>query len=178
MDGMVRIDPDVWKLSHNCIKTPSEDNISNFIEKLPPVLSCLKPKSHSHYPKFSNSPIISYDVTKSFMPGDVLNVWLGKSVRRPIPSPGVHLIEIAPTLRVCLQHNQSPVMCFSDIQHCLTSKSYYRSETEYIDLWSKALLAKASNDGVKTKTLVLFKDASLVWPKLVQPDNCLDNSSR
>ena len=175
MDGMVRIDPDIWKLSHDCIKTPSEDNISKFINKLPPVLSCSKAKSRSHYSKFSDSPIISYDVTRSFGPGEVLNVWLGKSVRRPIASPGIHLIEIGPTVRVCLQHNQSPVMCFSDTQLRLTSKSHYRSETEYVDLWSKALLAEASNDGVQTKTLVLFKDAPLVWPKLVQPDTCLDN---
>ena len=175
MDGVVRIDPDVWKLSHDCIKTPSEDNISKFIDKLPPVLSRSKAKSRSHYSKFSNSPIISYDITRSFGPGEVLNVWLGKSVRRPIASPGIHLIEIAPTVRVCLQHNQSPVMCFSDIQLRLTSKSHYRSESEYIELWSKALLAEASNDGVKTKTLVLFKDAPLLWPKLVQPDTCLDN---
>ena len=175
MDGMVRIDPDVWKLSHDCIKTPSEDNISKFIDKLPPVLSHSKAKSCSHYSKFSNSPIIRYDVTRSFGPGEVLNVWLGKSVRRPIASPGIHLIEIAPTVRVCLQHNQSPVMCFSDAQLRLTSKSHYRSESEYVNLWSKALLAESSNDGVKTKTLVLFKDAPLVWPKLVQPDTCLDN---
>ena len=175
MDGMVRIDPDVWKLSHDCIKTPSEDNISKFIDKLPPILSHSKAKSCSHYSKFSNSPIISYDITRSFGPGEVLNVWLGKSVRRPIASPGIHLIEIAPTVRVCLQHNQSPVMCFSDIQLRLTSKSHYRSETEYVELWSKALLAEASNDGVQTKTLVLFKDAPLLWPKLVQPDTCLDN---
>ena len=165
MDGMVRIDPDIWKLSHDCIKTPSEDNISKFIMKLPPVLSHSKAKSNSHYSKFSNSPIISYDVTRSFGPGEVLNVWLGKSVRRPIASPGIHLIEIGPTVRVCVQHNQSPVMCFSDTQLRLTSKSHYRSETEY----------EASNDGVQTKTLVLFKDAPLVWPKLVQPDTCLDN---
>ena len=164
IDGMVRIDPDVWKLSHDCIKTPSEDNISKFIDK-----SC------SHYSKFSNSPIISYDVTRSFGPGEVLNVWLGKSVRRPTASPGIHLIEIGPTVRVCLQHNQSPVMCFSGIQLHLTSKPHYRSETEYVDLWSKALFAEACNDSVRTKTLVLFKDAPLVWPKLVQPDTCLDN---
>ena len=175
MNGMVRIDPDVWKLSHDCIKTPSEDNISKFIDKLPPVPSHSKAKSNSHYSKFSDSPIISYDITRSFRPGEVLNVWLGKSVKRPIASPGIHLIEIAPTVRVCLQHNQSPVMCFSDIQLQLTSKSHYRSESEYVDLWSKALLAEASNDGVKTKTLVLFKDAPLVWPKLVKPDTCLDN---
>ena len=175
MDGMVRIDPDVWKLSHDCIKTPSEDNISKFIDKLPPVLSRSKAKSRSHYSKFSNSPIISYDITRNFGPGEVLNVWLGKSVRRPIASPGIHLIEIAPTVRVCLQHNQSPVMCFSDTQLKLTSKSHYRSESEYVELWSKALLAESSNDGVKTKTLFLFKDAPLVWPKLVQPDTCLDN---
>ena len=175
IDGMVTIDPDVWKLSHNCIKTPSEDNISKFIDKLPPILSHSKVKSNSHYSKFSNSPIISYDITRNFEPGEVLNVWLGKSVKRPIASPGIHLIEIAPTVRVCLQHNQSPVMCFSDTQLCLTSKSHYLSETEYVDLWSKAILAEASNDGVQTKTLVLFKDAPLVWPNLVKPDTCLDN---
>ena len=175
IDGMMRIDPDVWKLSHNCIKTPSKDNVSKFIDKLPPVPSHSKAKSNSHYSKFSNSPIISYDITRSFEPGEVLNVWLGKSVRRPIASPGIHLIEIAPTVRVCLQHNQSPVICFSDIQLRLTSKSHYRSESEYVELWSKALLAEASNDGVQTKTLVLFKDAPLLWPKLVQPDTCLDN---
>ena len=174
MNGMVEINPNVWKLSHDCIKTPSEENISNFIKKLPSSYHS-KAKSNSRYSKFfDKSPIISYIVTRSFRPGEVLNVWLGKSVRRPIASPSIHLIEIAPTVRVCVQHNQNPVMCFSGIELCLASKSQYRSESEYIELWSKALVAEAASDGVKTKTLVLLKDAKLVWPELIQSNTCID----
>ena len=175
VDGMVEINPNVWKLSHDCIKTPSKENISKFIKNLPSSSYHSKAKSNFPYYKFfDKSPIISYFVTRSFRPGEVLNVWLGKSVKRLIASPGIHLIEIAPTVRVCVQHNQSPVMCFSGIELYLASKSQYRSESEYVELWSKALLAEAASDGVKTNTLVLLKDAKLVWPELIQSDTCID----
>ena len=126
-------------------------------------------------PSFSQSPVICYDATRRFDLGETVNVWIGKNLTKPISSPSIQLLEVAPSVKICLQHIKCPVVCFSDTQLCLTSKSSYHSKHEYVELWSKALLAEASHDAVNTKCIVLYKDVMLNWPKLVKPDNCLDN---
>lgn len=126
-------------------------------------------------PDMVNSPVICLDISRNFDIGEALKVWIGRNIAKPIPSPGVHLIEVAPSAKVCLQHNKSPAMCFSDTKLQLTSRRSYRSIEEYIALWCKALLAEASYDAVNTDDLVVLTDVPLVWPALERPDNCLDN---
>ena len=177
-DGASKIDLNGWRLANDIVKNIcTNDNFDpDPLKKLMlTLLGNTKCTENVHMPSFRQSPVICYDTTRRLDFGETFNVWIGKSIRRPISSPGVHLLEVAPSVKVCLQHNQSPAMCFSDTQLRLTSKFHYHSEHEYVELWCKALLAEASHDGVNTRCLVLFKDVSLKWPELEKPDNCLDN---
>ena len=166
---------ETWELAHKFVKgSNNKETLKQFIDKLPdksPV-TCQSP-SDSVVSDFNDSPLIQYSVRMKFGLGSIVNAWIGKSIKRPIPSPSLHLIEVAPSVRICLQHTQSPALCFSDTQLQLVSRKFFRSEKEYVDLWTKALLAEASHEGVRSKKIILLKDAHLKWPTL-KPDTCLD----
>ena len=178
LDESLRMNLDKWSCCNEFVKTYSTDPSPLHLKLLTQLQSLLpehEPNTAIIPEAFCQTPVIRYNATRSLQNGEVLNVWMGKSMRNPVSSPDIHLIEVAPSVRVCLQHNKSPAMCFSDTRLRLTSKSSYLSENEYMSLWCKALLAEASHDAVKTKTLVLLKDVDLIWPVLIRPDNCLDN---
>lgn len=181
-EDTVKLDKDEWELCNTFVKRCSlmeQDNLHDYIEDLRPLFI------HQHsdpthddieeVPAILESPVVCLDVSRNFDIGETVNVWMGRNIAKPIPSPGVDLIEVAPSVKVCLRHNKSPAMCFSDTRLQLTSRHSYRSVEEYFDLWSKALLAEASYDAVNTNSIVLLTDVPLVWPSLERPDNCLDN---
>ena len=174
---LVEIPSDVWALAHKCIKAPSDENISHFASKLPPVASKTSQNiGNREQWKFAGSPVIIYDVKESISSGNVTNVWLGRSLGDPVPTPSVHLMEVAPTIQICMAHNQNPAMCFSDVQLKMASKKKYSSLEEYISLWTKVLLAEASHDGVQgVKTLLMIREAHLEYGALVQPETSIDN---
>ena len=168
---------ETWELAHKFVKVSNNlETLKQFIDILPdksPV-TC-QPPSDSVVSDFNDSPLIQYSVRMKFGLGSTVNAWIGKSIKRPIPSPSLHLIEVAPSVRICLYHTQSPAKCFSNTQLQLVSRKFFRSEKEYVDLWSKALLAEASHDGVRSKKIILLKDVHLKWPsKFDKPDTCLD----
>ena len=175
LNDIVSIEADKWKLIQESLKSLSDEQLLTVQKLIPECLSQKTTLKKSHYSLFSESPIVIYDVTRRFSPGEIVDVWLGKSLKQSLPSPGLQLIEIAPTVRVCIQHNQSPALCFSDIQLHKASQEQYHSISEYVELWSKVLVAEAANECVKTKELTLLHDATLQWPKLLPVNNCVDD---
>ena len=176
INNTFEVSSSVWNLAHQYLKSPSQENISSLIQNLPKLPL---PNSGSRQPlfsEFSNSPVVIYDITRYFQPGEVVNVWFGKSLKQPLPSPELQLMEIAPTFRVCVQHNQNPVLCFSDVQLPKASLEQYHSIDEYVQLWSKVLVAEAAYEGINTQVITMIKYAHLEWPKkLVSVDNCIDD---
>ena len=165
------VDLETWRLAQQFVKNQTRENLNKFMDKLnyqseqataPPLPD-----------QINESPLIQYTVKKEFGECSPVKVWISKSLRNPISSPGLSLIEVAPTVRVCLQHMQNPAMCFSNT-NLMSSRSQYKSVDEYVDLWSKALLAEACHDGVNTRKVIILKDASLNWPKLVRRDTSID----
>ena len=175
INNTFEVSSSVWELAHQYLKSPSQEYITSLMQKLP---NLPLPNSVSRQPlfsEFSNSPVVIYDITRSFQPGEVVNVWLGKSLKQPLPSPELQLMEIAPTFRVCVQHNQNPALCFSDVQLQKASLEQYHSIDEYVQLWSKVLVAEAAYEGINTQVITMIKNAHLEWPKkLVGVDNCID----
>ncbi|XP_019860621.1 PREDICTED: helicase with zinc finger domain 2-like [Amphimedon queenslandica] len=105
-----------------------------------------------------------------------MTVWLGKSLKECLPTPAIQLMEIAPTVRVCLQHNKNPSLCFSDVQLQKASRdTAYHSIEQYVELWSKVLIAESANESVKTKNLIFIRLAPLKWNKFTRVDNCVDD---
>ena len=122
----------------------------------------------------AQSPVIVCDIRKSFQTGSVANVRLGRSVRQPIMTPSLQMVEVAPDISICVEHNQHPAECFSDTNLCQASRAKYQSIEHYVHLWEKVLLAEAAHSSVSNSELVLVRDVALQWPQLVIPTNCTD----
>ena len=177
---LVKIDSETWKLAKKCIKNPNKVNVTSFMRQLQPLTpACISQPSNAPFQtqiSVHDSPVICYSVKKKFEVGDMVNVWMGKSLSEPFPSPSVQLMEVAPSVRVCLEHMQNPSSCFSQTDLRLSSKSFFRTRKEYVDLWSNALLAEGCHDAVKTDQILIISKAALDWPGFIRGHNYLDKT--
>ena len=163
---------ETWENAQRFIQDPSRENLRQFVDELP-IEPNWSPPPEDIASDFYNSPLIQFFIRKKFGVGSVVDAWIGKSINNPIPSPALHMIEVAPSVRICLQHTQNPVMCFLSTRLQVTSKESYKSKEEYVDLWSKALFAEATYDSVRIKKIVILKDVLLSLPVFVKVDACL-----
>ena len=172
---MHEIDFQLWKEMQDYVKTESSDSITSVMQKLPKLNSndetCTQPQS------LLDSPVVIFDVKRSFNPGEELTVKIGKSLRDLFPTPCLQLMEIAPGFQVCLQHNRHPSLSFSDSQLSQASKEDYDSMKHYFKLWSKVMVAEAASEGVRNshKNNVCFlKNVNLKWPQFNLVNNLVD----
>ena len=173
---VVSIPPEACQQIHDFIKNPIKANmltVSKYYEPMPCSTATNTPEGIAS--KIAQSPVVICDVQKSFKTGSVVKVWLGRSIRQPIMTPCLQLVEVAPEISICVEHNQHPAECFSDTNLCQATRAKYQSIEHYINLWEKVLLAEAAHGSVNSSELVLVRDVLLQWPKLVIPTNCTDN---
>ena len=173
---VVSIPPEACKKIHDFIKNPTKANmptVSKYYEPVPCSTCTKTPKEIAS--KIAPSPVIIYDIQKSFKTGSVVKVWLGRSIRQPIMTPCLQMVEVAPEISICVEHNQHPAECFSDTSLCHATRAKYPSKKHYVNLWEKVLLAEAAYGSVNGSELVMVRDVVLRWPKLVVPTNCTDN---
>ena len=133
--------------------------------------------AHSTVKRFKASPVLKYEVNCKLGSNSIVPVWLGQTLlREPILTPCLQLMEVAPELRICLQHNTHPAECFSDPHFGQASKAVYTSLDDYIFLWKKVFLAEVAEDSVLDhgKCLTILKDVPLQWPTLKIPENSTD----
>ena len=180
--NMVAIDPEKWQSVIQKV-----DNITND-EQLSAVISMallqkLDKSAHTFEPtavaRFRKSPIVRYKIRCKLGSNSIVSVWLGQNfLKEPILSSCLQLMEVAPELRICLQHNKHPAECFSDPLFSQASKSEYKSLEEYIFLWETVLLAEAAQESVlstSNKPLNILKDVPLQWPNLDVPITSTEN---
>ena len=173
---VVSLDSKEWQRALCVVEDPSEDNLKQLSNLLP------RPQERAHtrpdptiVEKFKKSPILKYEVEQKIGSNTVISLWLGRTLgllKEPILSPCLQLIQVAPELRICLQHNSHPAECFSDPGIVPASKGRYTSIEEYVSLWEKVFLAEVSHESVRNSPLIILKDVPLKWPKLTIPETC------
>ena len=119
------------------------------------------------------SPLWIYKINRPLQPCEVMQVQLCASsiqAQRESASltPRVQLLEVAPNLRVCIQHNSNPVECFIDKPTHNASKKEYVDIKAYFTEWEKVLLAEAAYNSLTNTELLLVRDVTLTWPKLAK----------
>ena len=168
------VDYELWHEVQDCVKSPSKEKIASLIERLPKLPT--EKVAPSQPQTLLDSLIVIFDVKRSFKLGEELTVKIGKSLSESLPTPCIQSMEIAPGFQVCLQHNRYPSSSFSDVQLQKATKQYYNSIEEYIDLWSKVLVAEGACNGVtSSRTIYLVKDIQLQWPELLKVNNLVDD---
>ena len=162
-----------WTKVSKFMREPSEDSATLLKE----LLVSHNPTEGSDGVKFPTNPSFwLYEVKQSFEAYKCFKISLAANFSDYILSPCIQLIEVAPMLNVCIQHNTNPASCFSTPVLSHASRIQYNDIDEYIDLWEKVLLADAAVQSVHGDSEVqLIQNVPLKWPTLRQPSTSLDN---
>jgi hypothetical protein len=168
----VAIPFDQWKKATDFVKNPTIENMKE-LEKVLPNLPSLSSEKTTQLDVKMSSPFIICHYQACFKPHDVIRVWMTRSMREPLITPAIQLVELNPLVRICVQHNAHPAECFSDQNLSKASRKCYSNITEYVHTWEKVLLAEAAEKSVKECRQAIIHDVTLVWPKLVVPSNCI-----
>ena len=175
-DKAITISPELWKVTHQYLKCQNEENFEKVKNLILQLQQCETSQSEPMLKKDQKSIALAYEIQRPFAANDIVTVWLGKSLKECLPVPAIQLIEIAPTVRVCLQHNKNASLCFSDIQLQNASLSTaYHSMEQYVQLWSKVFIAESVYDSVRAKNLIFIRHAPLKWNGFIRVDNCVDD---
>ena len=103
---------------------------------------------------------------------DPLHTWFGAAQDTALIYPKIQQIEIAPFLKICIQHNSEPEKCFANISLVNASKETYQDINEYMDLWGQVVIAENAVSSVRTKDILLLENVYLQWPEL---EHCCDS---
>lgn len=122
-----------------------------------------------------DSSLWLYDGQFSIEPYKMFKAWLGASYTRPLLTPTIQLLEVAPFLNICIQHNSMPASCFASPILSNACKVKYNSIEEYVSLWEDVVLAEASVQSIKEAEMKIIHDVKLEWPELIQPETSLDD---
>ena len=118
----------------------------------------------------ANHVIAFLKVPTNIQQFDPLRVWLTRDPREYILTPTIQLVEVAPHVNLCVQHLNSPALCFSTDTVTPASKKQYESREEYIHLWENVLLpeaAVASFQSIKENSrIVMLRNVYIQWPKM------------
>ena len=160
----VEVSPSNWFRMLQFVNQPTNDNISEVKEDLPELPP--PPRTTLDLNQKDQYPFLECEVKSPMRESDVLKVWLTWSMREPIVTPAVQLVEISPLLRVCLQHNTHPAESFSDPNLLQASSPTYPTIDEYISRWEAVFLAEASERSTKGCQPAIIRDVLLKWPEL------------
>jgi len=178
---LVSIPETEWSKFEQFMKLPSEDNATSLVkvlEKFPKGATSKETvidRESQFTAAVKKSSMWLYDGGFTIEPYKVLKVWLSASYNKPLLIPTIQLLEIAPFLNICIQHNMSPASCFASPILTNASKERYNSVEEYVSLWEDVLLAEASTQSIKEAELKIIYDVQLKWPALKQPESSLDD---
>ena len=165
--SVVNVSSSSWLKALEFVKDPSEVKMERVKEVLPSVPSSSSPCSLDLRKSPKKYLFFDCDVKSSLKESDVFKVWLTYSLREPVISPAIQLVEISPLLRICIQHNSHPAECFSDPDLLQASRDDYNDIYQYVNLWKKLLLAEAAENSVKDCQPVIIRDVLLCWPKFM-----------
>ena len=164
---------DEWSKVENFIRKPSRESATTLME----LLISHNPTEDSDSVKFPTSALFwLYEVKQSFEIYKCFKISLAANFNEYILSPCIQLLEVAPMLNICVQHNTNPASCFSTPILSHASRIQYNDINEYIGLWEKVLLAEAAVLSVYDDTEVqLIQNVPLKWATLQQPSTSLDD---
>ena len=103
---------------------------------------------------------------------DPLHTWFGAAQDTALIYPKIQQIEIAPFLKVCIQHNSEPEKCFANISLVKASRDSYSDIDEYMELWGQVVIAENAISSVRTRDILLLENVHLQWPDL---EYCCDS---
>ena len=167
----VNVQPTQWERVLKFAQSPTEAGLEEIRKVFASLSTPLTATIKEQIRPFS---FMLYHMTRTLSQYDIVKVWMTWSSREALLKPSLQLIELAPQIRICVQHNSHPAECFSDPILSNASKKRYNNIQEYVQRWEKVLLAEAAEKSTGESDPVIIQDVKLEWPKLVPPQNCMD----
>ena len=156
---------DIKQCLDNIVQGP---DLAKELEKLIPAK-----KNNSHIDE-PDHKFAAFRVPFPVQPYQVSRLWLGCDPTSYVLSVQPQCIELAPDVRVCLQHMQHPLTCFTQCPTEVASKLTYSSVSQYVKLWKDAMLGASAMLGVSnTTSSLVYKNVLLKFPKFVIPPHIL-----
>ena len=112
------------------------------------------------------SPLWILTIQRLLEFAEVMKVWVAASQEKHLLLPTIQLLEVAPTVRVCIQHNSSPAQCFTGAITTNASRKAYGDIHRYFSLWEEVLLAEASVKSITDSEFLVIQDVVIKWPRL------------
>ena len=126
-----------------------------------------------HMPKhFEKAPFLRLNAPFTFMPCQVVKVWLRTDPTNFIITPRPQLIELNPDVRICLQHTEDAQSCFTQGAAAEYTKPKYSSINRYVKTWEELVLAEAADASVQEAQHLVFTDFPLKFSDFQVPEHC------
>ena len=125
---------------------------------------------------FNRALFADLQVPIPHQPHQVVRLWLGCDHTTSVLSVQPQCMELAPGVRVCLQHIGNPLSCFTQHPTERASKKSYSSLAEYVRLWERAVLATSAELGVNSTqsgSSRVYKDVVLKFSEFIIPPKIL-----
>ena len=68
-----------------------------------------------------------------------------------------------PGIDICIEHNNHPILCFSDLSVCKASMERYRTEEIYRDCWMPVLSMESAVSAVDDGDRVILQNVTIRW---------------
>lgn len=146
-----------------------ENDHSEFTELIKSIEQSCKEKfstkAKTSIPEFS--PLWIINIKLSLQPQDVMKVWLTSTNERNLLTPIIQLIELDPSVCICIQHNRDLAKIFAGrLTNSVANKFKYENKEEYHRLWQPLLVAEAASDSVNDTDIMILQDVEIKWPQL------------
>ena len=106
----------------------------------------------------------SSEFTLKLSPFQVIQVQLTADLYHGLMSPVIQLVNITPTLDICVEHRNGPEKCFSDITALTTSPSQNHTDINaYLKCWEPIVNTEAAKRAVDEGNRLVIRGVNLVW---------------
>lgn len=170
--SVVNVSQKEWKKLTSVLSNPTEECCKHAIKVL--SSQCTKLSQKEDFKQLAEQTVFWSGTIKRKLQQkyDTLYAWFGAAQDTAIVYPKIWQIEIAPFLKICIQHNSEPEKCFANISFVNASKDFYSDIDEYIELRRQLVIAENAVSSVKTRDILLLENVYLKWPEL---EYCYDN---
>ena len=95
----------------------------------------------------------------------VVKIQLSAELSRGLLTPCIQLLNLTPTLNICLEHRSDPVLCFADVEHSSVVKKSYRGLTlkQYREGWLYVVAIEAAKSSVKGEDSITIHNVPITW---------------
>ena len=149
-------------------KEPNDVDPRALLSALQPVQSLAAPASSPEVELLRRQPsaLWVYTVHRPIKPCEAVKLQLSANSKELMLEPCIQLLEVAPEVQICIQHNANPSECFVTRLTENASKEFYSDLDEYFYQWEKVLIAEGAVTSLADCELLLVKDVLMKWPRL------------